>query len=285
MSSKFDTFNHHYPFIIRHWLEKENHLVFFIIHSCFHKKTFDIFIYYYPFLSSTVTGPHHLSSTSNMHVKEKSRKQRLKETSCNRPDASKRSLSCTLQCRFFTIIFLLVFFCTLNSQIDNTKFQSHIRMIPLEYTWSHAVNDQDTLKVALLSAHHAIEADIIYSSLQECSVMGHPPHTDGTLTLYDFLHTIYNYNTKRIVKLDFKSMIAFQHGVKHVEEYALLSTSSSLWLNADILQGPSNTLQEASVMIPHFDAKIFLKTLHAFKVRTYKYKKVHLTFKTILMMM
>ena len=113
----------------------------------------------------------------------------------------------------------------------------------ININWHHAVNDQSTLNqtIKLLeddsdTKSQAIESDIIYSSIQKCSVMGHPPSIDGDLTLASFLHQLQNIkfqhqqhsiHTCPILKLDFKSMDALQSSLSDVKEY-LSNLPSSL---------------------------------------------------------
>ena len=144
----------------------------------------------------------------------------------------------------------------------------------ININWHHAVNDQSKLSqtIQLLEDNNdtkiqAIESDIIYSSIQKCSVMGHPPSVDGDLTLASFLQQLHNIkfqhkeqsiHTCPILKLDFKSMDGLQSSLSDVKEY-LSNLPSCLhhrvWINADILPGPGD---EQEKMQPKFDASEFL---------------------------
>jgi len=150
----------------------------------------------------------------------------------------------------------------------------------ININWHHAVNDQSKLNqtIKLLEDDsdtkiQAIEADIIYSSIQKCSVMGHPPSVDGDLTLASFLQQLQNIKFQHrqhsihacpILKLDFKSMDALQSSLLDVQEY-LSDLPSSLhqrvWINADILAGPGEDMNDKEAqekMQPKFDASEFL---------------------------
>ena len=152
----------------------------------------------------------------------------------------------------------------------------------ININWHHAVNDQSKLNQTVKDLDdgnkntkiQGIEADIIYSSIQKCSVMGHPPSIDGDLTLALFLqqlhnikfqHQQYSIHTCPILKLDFKSMDALQSSLSDVQEY-LSNLPSSLhkrvWINADILPGPGEDVNDKEAqekMQPKFDASDFLK--------------------------
>ena len=152
----------------------------------------------------------------------------------------------------------------------------------ININWHHAVNDQTKLNQTVKDLDdgnkntkiQAIEADIIYSSIQKCSVMGHPPSVDGDLTLASFLqqlnkvkfqHKQHTIHTCPILKLDFKSMDALQSSLSDVKEY-LSSLPARLhkrvWINADILAGPGedmNDVEAQEKMQPKFDASEFLK--------------------------
>lgn len=167
-------------------------------------------------------------------------------------------------------------------------------MLPLDYRWAHAVNSQALLadvKQQIQKAKqdqwqgdahvNAIEADIIWSEAQQCPVMGHPPQTDGDLPFDLFLHEMTRLadefmaslaNTKTtgdggalsslpvaplIVKLDFKSMQAFQASIALLQPFiASFPYRDGIFINADILVGPATTNALA------FDARVFLSDAH-----------------------
>lgn len=170
-------------------------------------------------------------------------------------------------------------------------------MLPLDYRWAHAVNSQTLLADVKQQiqrakqdqwkgdAHvNAIEADIIWSETQQCTVMGHPPQTDGDLRFDLFLQamtrladefatsiaitrtqntTVYCDTMSSlplaplIVKLDFKSMQAFQASITVLRLFiASFPYRDGIFINADILVGPATTNALA------FDAQVFLKEAH-----------------------
>lgn len=137
--------------------------------------------------------------------------------------------------------------------------------------WHHAVNDQESLEAALSSRSkfdngiQAIEADIIYSARQGCAVMGHPPASDGDLSLASFLEQVARASFQiqssehacPILKLDFKSDRALDSGLMPVKEYLRTlppPRHKHLWINADILKGPPLI----SSGYPQFAARDFL---------------------------
>jgi len=150
----------------------------------------------------------------------------------------------------------------------------------ININWHHAVNDQSKLNqtIKLLEDDsdtkiQAIEADIIYSSIQKCSVMGHPPSVDGDLTLASFLQQLHNIKFQHhqhsihacpILKLDFKSMVALQSSLSDVQEYLSnlpARLHKRVWINADILSGPGEDVNDKVAqqkMQPKFNASEFL---------------------------
>mmetsp|Transcript_20904 Transcript_20904/g.44063 ORF Transcript_20904/g.44063 Transcript_20904/m.44063 type:complete len:292 (-) Transcript_20904:1603-2478(-) len=166
----------------------------------------------------------------------------------------------------------------------------------INYNWHHAVNDQPKLDAVL---HHlekndeskedktklieAIEADIIFSDIKSRAVMGHPPAVDGDLTLRSFLKQLHDAKFQHghgngngdgeqssmcpVLKLDFKSMTALQSSLVDVQSY-LNDLPSHLhkrvWINADILPGPGEDLNDEMAQIkmtPRFDAAEFLRVV------------------------
>ncbi|CAH0561068.1 unnamed protein product [Brassicogethes aeneus] len=114
-------------------------------------------------------------------------------------------------------------------------------------TWVHAVNNQALLASVLQESNKVdmIEADVIYGHLTNQTdiipVMGHPPMTESDLSLDDFLEKISKFNeienvVRKGVKLDFKSIEAYQNSMESVRKYE--NASYPLWINADILPGP-----------------------------------------------
>lgn len=155
-------------------------------------------------------------------------------------------------------------------------------VLPIQHSWHHAVNSQEKLDTALASSVNevtaqiqSIEADIIFSDAKQQSVMGHPPDTDGDLSLRSFLKQLQDVGdqyisrvcTNRIVKLDFKSNTAFQSSIPCIKSYLQHLPSEYhhlVWINADILPGPGEDLNDTelqSKMKPKFNAIEFLDTV------------------------
>mmetsp|Transcript_14319 Transcript_14319/g.30067 ORF Transcript_14319/g.30067 Transcript_14319/m.30067 type:complete len:312 (-) Transcript_14319:42-977(-) len=131
---------------------------------------------------------------------------------------------------------------------------------------------------------HAIEADIIYSEPKDQAVMGHPPAVDGELTLTSFLEQLKRAHFQQstsmgtgddanhakirseshVLKLDFKSMKALQTNLSHVKEYVddlPTCLREKVWINADILSGPGEDLNDEHAKLrvkPKFCEKEFL---------------------------
>jgi hypothetical protein len=138
------------------------------------------------------------------------------------------------------------------------------------------VNSQHKLEQALSSINEpkSIEADIIFSDAKQQSVMGHPPDTDGDLTLISFLDQLqsseFQYSsgkcTQRIVKLDFKCNTSFQSSLPFIQNYLKHLPPQFhhlVWINADILPGPGEDLNDVQLqlkMTPKFNAYEFLET-------------------------
>lgn len=155
-------------------------------------------------------------------------------------------------------------------------------MTPLDYRWAHAVNSaallvdvqqqtQDAEKHAFAAPNfvNAIEADIIWGEAKQTPVMGHPPATDGDLTLSSFLGAMLGLATQfqsqlktgetpLIVKLDFKSSQAFEASSEMLVKFiASFPYTKGIFINADILAGPANSDYVA------FDAAKFLQQVAA----------------------
>lgn len=127
---------------------------------------------------------------------------------------------------------------------------------PLDFRWAHAVNS----KQAAIHAMHnnsinAWEADVIYSRKQEKSVMGHPPMSDNTFTLEDYLAMV----NVPINKLDFKSEDAAFKAKDVLEKY-VETAECVVFLNADILKGPCHSID----CEPKFNADAFVKYASTF---------------------
>ncbi|XP_045494820.1 protein FAM151A isoform X1 [Colias croceus] len=114
-------------------------------------------------------------------------------------------------------------------------------------TWAHAVNNKTYLEATLASEVSMLEADIVLGHVvgkdgPPIPIMAHPPATTSDLSLADFLMAVSQYNNvnpkQKGVKLDFKSIEAFEKAQDHIAPFAKPEFTFPLWLNADILPGP-----------------------------------------------
>ncbi|XP_053887575.1 protein FAM151B isoform X1 [Malaclemys terrapin pileata] len=125
-----------------------------------------------------------------------------------------------------------------------------------EIIWYHAANNKSQMKEAIQSAAHMVEADILLCGEEGNGepIMAHPPETNSDNTLQAWLNEIVN--TKKGIKLDFKSLAAVKPSMMLLEGIKL-HLRRPVWINADILPGPngSNTV---------VDAKRFLDTVTSF---------------------
>ncbi|XP_038259007.1 protein FAM151B isoform X1 [Dermochelys coriacea] len=126
-----------------------------------------------------------------------------------------------------------------------------------EIIWYHAANNKSQMKEAIQSAAHMVEADILLCGEEEGNgepIMAHPPETNSDNTLQSWLNEIVN--TKKGIKLDFKSLAAVKPSMMLLEGIKL-HLRRPVWINADILPGPNGS--NAVV-----DAKRFLDTVTSF---------------------
>ncbi|XP_052755031.1 protein FAM151A isoform X2 [Galleria mellonella] len=114
-------------------------------------------------------------------------------------------------------------------------------------SWAHAVNNKTYLEAALASEISMLEADIVLGQINgkegpPIPVMAHPPATTSDLSLSEFLSSVAQYNNvnskQKGVKLDFKSIEAFEKSQDQIALYSKPEIHFPLWLNADILAGP-----------------------------------------------
>lgn len=114
-------------------------------------------------------------------------------------------------------------------------------------TWAHAVNNKTYLEVALASEVSMLEADVVVGQLSgkdgpPLPIMAHPPATTSDLSLADFLTGVSQFNNVNVkqkgVKLDFKSIEAFEKAQEVIAPFSKPEVTFPLWLNADILPGP-----------------------------------------------
>ncbi|XP_043802481.1 protein FAM151B isoform X2 [Apis laboriosa] len=125
-------------------------------------------------------------------------------------------------------------------------------------TWAHAVNDKATLNKSLEGNVMMLEADVMFgkvtgqdSTVQQ-PIMAHPPANESDLSLENFLNTVIERKEiKKGIKLDFKSVEAF-NASKPILDKVRDSLTFPVFLNADILEGPTN-----ATAIP-VDAKFFI---------------------------
>ncbi|XP_053612344.1 protein FAM151B isoform X2 [Plodia interpunctella] len=114
-------------------------------------------------------------------------------------------------------------------------------------TWAHAVNNKTYLQAALASEVSMLEADIVLGHISGSEgppipIMAHPPATTSDLSLSEFLSTVQQFNKGKSkpkgVKLDFKSIEAFEKSQELIGQYTKPEINFPVWLNADILPGP-----------------------------------------------
>ncbi|KAL2724186.1 protein FAM151B isoform X2 [Vespula squamosa] len=107
--------------------------------------------------------------------------------------------------------------------------------------WAHAVNSQANLSKALTADDiMMLEGDVVIGNLTNSNntnipIMAHPPDIESDLSLDEFLSSVLN--TTKGVKLDFKSLDAFERSKPILAENRKKFTNP-LFLNADILPGP-----------------------------------------------
>ncbi|XP_032433960.1 protein FAM151B isoform X1 [Xiphophorus hellerii] len=116
----------------------------------------------------------------------------------------------------------------------------------VQLKWSHAVNSRNALAQALSMVwavivssgpSHMIEADVIMRDHDPMEpIMAHPPDTDSDITLKEWLEKVKMTSTG--IKLDFKSLEAVSPSLALLEDL-LAEPDRPLWINADVLSGPS----------------------------------------------
>lgn len=149
-----------------------------------------------------------------------------------------------------TVIFLLAAIqaAMCNVSPDPRIFFPSINGNLTKIVWAHAVNSQADLERVLASDDiMMLEADVVVGKLNvttnatnpDIPIMAHPPATVSDLSLEDFLRSVVEKNTTKGIKLDFKSIEAFE-----MSKPILNKTHNELifpvFLNADILPGPVN---------------------------------------------
>ncbi|XP_068973755.1 protein FAM151B isoform X2 [Bombus flavifrons] len=134
-----------------------------------------------------------------------------------------------------------------NVSVDVTTFFPEIKGNLTKIVWEHAVNSKEKLDNALVSANvNMLEADVTLGILNGTSdnstlipIMAHPPESKSNLSLDDFLNTVIKRNVTKGIKLDFKSIDAFNASISILEKVRN-NTKFPVFLNADILPGPVN---------------------------------------------
>ncbi|XP_076173961.1 protein FAM151B isoform X2 [Ptiloglossa arizonensis] len=150
---------------------------------------------------------------------------------------------------------------------DSTAPRNFFRDIDGNLTrirWAHAVNARAKLDEALKDGNVAmLEGDVSLGNVTGTNaadavpIMAHPPAVTSDLSLEDFLKTVVESKTGKGIKLDFKSIEAFEASRPILENKKNL-LAFPVFLNADILPGPVN-----ATTVP-VDAKSFLSGAKAF---------------------
>ncbi|XP_072462373.1 protein FAM151B isoform X4 [Notamacropus eugenii] len=113
------------------------------------------------------------------------------------------------------------------------------------------------MKEALKSSAHMIEADVLLScdeSEHGQPIMAHPPEINSDNTLQEWLSEVLK--TNKGIKLDFKSLAAVKPSMILLGDVKMY-LNRPVWINADILPGPSGKNSE-------LDAEKFLDTVTSF---------------------
>lgn len=116
-------------------------------------------------------------------------------------------------------------------------------------TWAHGINSRDLLKEALHGKTMVLEADVSPST-DSLPVMAHPPTTTSDLTLAEWMASAIK--SGKGIKLDFKHLEVVEPSLRILKQYDS-QLELPLFLNADILQGPTNPIS-----VP-LDAREFLR--------------------------
>ncbi|XP_050573991.1 protein FAM151B isoform X1 [Bombus affinis] len=153
-----------------------------------------------------------------------------------------------------------------NVSVDVATFFPNIKGNLTKIVWEHAVNSKEKLDNALVSANiMMLEADVTMGILNNMSdnssripIMAHPPAFKSNLSLKNFLDTVIQKNVTKGIKLDFKSIEAF-NASKPILEEVRNNTKFPVFLNADIFPGPVNASTTAVV-----DPKVFVSEAMAF---------------------
>ncbi|XP_031772285.1 protein FAM151B isoform X3 [Apis florea] len=110
-------------------------------------------------------------------------------------------------------------------------------------TWAHAVNDKAKLNKTLEGNAMMLEADVVLGKVTGQDtvqpIMAHPPANESDLSLENFLNAVIEKKGRKGIKLDFKSIEAF-NGSKPILDKVRNNLTFPVFLNADILEGPTN---------------------------------------------
>ncbi|XP_066146608.1 protein FAM151B isoform X2 [Euwallacea fornicatus] len=174
---------------------------------------------------------------------------------------------------FLSLLFLLLAFGSsiMSNGLGIEDFFPDAKQNLTKITWAHAVNNRNYLNTTLKDDDiNMIEADVIMGTLKSensknlLPVMGHPPENVSDLSLQMFLDQVKAFNlnvtvannTRKGVKLDFKSTDAFNSSIQIVTTFD--KENFPIWINADILPGPIDAGE------PTVDAKNFFKGANLF---------------------
>ncbi|XP_014468258.1 PREDICTED: protein FAM151B isoform X2 [Dinoponera quadriceps] len=114
--------------------------------------------------------------------------------------------------------------------------------------WAHAVNSKAELEAVLSSDDiMMLEADVVMgklnetnnSSVTEIPIMAHPPAEESDLSLEEFLNSTIQSNGTKGIKLDFKSIQAFNKSKPILTKFRP-NLKFPVFINADIIPGPVN---------------------------------------------
>ncbi|EZA62872.1 hypothetical protein DMN91_003152 [Ooceraea biroi] len=151
--------------------------------------------------------------------------------------------------------------CNVTVSPDPRNFFPGVKDNLTRIVWAHAVNSLAELEKALSSADiMMLEADVTLGKLNNATgsnstdipIMAHPPNTESDLSLENFLNINIENNGTKGIKLDFKSIEAFEKS-KEVLKNLRHGLKFPIFLNADIISGPVNATATP------LDAKAFLQ--------------------------
>lgn len=150
-----------------------------------------------------------------------------------------------------SLLLLAAFQAAMCDVSTDPKSYFHIDGNLTRIVWAHAVNNQTELAKALDSAEiMMLEADVVMGKVNSSTnandtipIMAHPPSTESDLSLQDFLKTVIGKNAIKGIKLDFKTIEAFNKS-KSILDTHRNDMKFPVFINADILRGPGNATAE-----------------------------------------